>query len=104
AFSNFFMLTKHNYAYAEKAMAYLNLKGKVCYDVSHDRAFTTYYTSPLYVFLGNKYLKWGYYFILIGAILFIIFEGKRKQKAIKVIPPLRNKTYDYTRTIAGMYL
>lgn len=102
-FSNFFMLSKHNYDYAENLLAYINVKGNVFYDVYYDHG-KVIHTSPLYVFLNNKYLKWAYYFVLIGTIFFILFEGKRKQKAIKAVPPLKNKTYDYTRTIAGMYL
>ena len=41
--------------------------------------------------------------MLIGALLYIIFEGKRKQRAIKVIAPLKNQTLVFTRTIADMY-
>ena len=60
--------------------------------------------SPLRVLLSNKYFKWAYYFVLIGVLLFIIFEGRRKQRSIPIVQPLTNKTYEYTRTIAGMYL
>jgi hypothetical protein len=56
------------------------------------------------VLFSNKYFKWSYYLLLITGVLFVIFEGKRKQRAIKVITPLSNKTYDYTKTIAGLYL
>ena len=33
----------------------------------------------------------------------MVYEGKRKQRAIPVIEPLKNRTVDYTRTIANMY-
>lgn len=107
AFSNFFMLSKQNYRYVEKVLAYLNLESTVFYDVYFDPSYNDDQAknrSPLYVLFGNKYLKWGYYFILIGAFLFVVFKGKRKQKAIEEILPLENKTYEYTRTISGMYL
>lgn len=105
-FSNFFLLKGNNYEYMEKLLAYLDLEGEIYYDVYLDPNFnpSRFHSSPLYVILLNKYLKWGYYFMLIGVVLFIIFEGKRKQKAIRVIPPLENKSYEYTRSIAGMYL
>lgn len=103
AFSNFFMLTAENYHYIEKVLAYVDLKEPVYYDVYYDPNQPSY-SSPLYVLFKNKYLKWGYYFLLIGAVLFIVFQGKRKQKAIKVIPRLQNKTYEFTQTVAGMYL
>jgi len=41
--------------------------------------------------------------MLIGVLFYIIFEGKRKQRAIPVVKPLRNQTIDFTRTIANMY-
>lgn len=102
-FSNFFMLDHQNYQYVEKLLAYLDLDQTVYYDIYHDPT-KSFHTSPLYILLHNRYLKWAYYFVIIAVILFVIFEGKRKQKAIKVVEPPRNMTYDYTRTIAGMYL
>lgn len=106
AFSNFFLLQKNNIEYAEKLLAYLDLEKENYYDVYHDRNYniSKYYTSPLYVILENKELKWGYYFLLLGGILFVIFEGKRKQKAIPILPPLQNNSYQYIRSIAGLYL
>src|SRR5690625_2929256 len=105
-FSNFFLLKNKNYEYLEKLFAYLDLENTIYYDVYLDPNFNwkMFYSSPLYVILLNKYLKWGYYFLIIGAVLFILFEGKRKQKAIPVIPPLQNKSYEYIRSIAGLYL
>mgnify|MGYP006282803761 FL=1 len=36
-------------------------------------------------------------------VIYIFFEGKRKQKAIKIVKPYANKTYEFTNTIAEMY-
>ena len=41
--------------------------------------------------------------LLIGILLFVIFEGKRKQRSIPIIEPLKNQTLAFTRTISGMY-
>ena len=54
--------------------------------------------------LANKYFKWAYYFVLIGMLLFVIFEGKRKQRSIPIVKPLTNKSYEYAQTIAGLYV
>ena len=53
--------------------------------------------------LNNKALKWAYYVMLIGVLFYVIFESKRKQRAIPIVKPLRNQTIDFTRTIANMY-
>lgn len=103
AFGNYFMLLGNNTEYAEKVIAYIDLKQPVFWD-GYYKIGNPFQTSPLYILLGNKYLKWAYYFVLIGAVLFVFFEGKRKQKSIPIRPPLENKTHDFTRAIAGIYL
>ncbi|MFD1079727.1 hypothetical protein, partial [Longispora fulva] len=52
----------------------------------------------------NRQLRWAYYTLMIGSVLFLYFEGKRKQRSIPVIKPLRNQTYHFTRTVAGLYI
>jgi len=103
AFTNYFLLEGENFEYAEKFLAYLDLQETIYWD-NHYKNGKIIHTSPLYILLSNRYFKWAYYFVIIATILFIFFEGKRKQKSIPVVNPLRNQTYDYTRTIAGMYL
>ncbi|WP_424494293.1 DUF4350 domain-containing protein [Salinimicrobium sp. GXAS 041] len=103
AFSNFFLLTKDNVEYAEKALAYLP-EGKKIYWDQYYKTGKSFHTSPLYILLNNKPLKWAYYFALFGCLLFILFEGKRKQRSIPVVKPLENQTVHFTRTISGLYL
>ena len=103
AFGNFFMLWKNNSEYIERTLAYLPSE-EILYWDGYYKAGKSFYTSPLYILLNNKALKWSYYFAILGAFLFVIFEGKRKQRSIPVVKPLENKTYDFTRTIAGLYL
>lgn len=102
-FSNFFLLEGENSTYTESLLSYLN-DGETLYWDNYYKSGKHVNISPLRVLLNNKYFKWAYYFVLIGILLFIIFEGKRKQRAVPIVPPLANKSYEYTRTIAGMYL
>lgn len=102
-FGNYFMLLKDNHKYLEKLLSYINLKQKVYWD-DYYKVSKPINTSPLYLLLSNPHLKWAYYFVIFGALFFVYFEGKRKQKSIPIVKPLKNQTYDYTRTIAGMYL
>lgn len=103
ALANYFLLTNDNYHYAEGVLAYLKRDEKVYWD-SYYKSGKAYASSPLYILLGNKALKWAYYIAIAGCILFIIFEGKRKQRAIPVVDPLKNQTYEYSKTIADLYL
>lgn len=102
AFTNYFLLKEDNKTYTENVLSYIN-DDRMLYWDRYYKSGKRVNVSPLYLLLNNKYLKWAYYFVLIGALLFVLFEGKRKQRSIPIVKPLTNKTFEYTRTIAGMY-
>lgn len=103
AFSNYFLLTNDFASYSLNALSYLPKNQSVYWDKEY-KTGKRINISPLYVLLKNKYFKWAYYFVLIGVLLFVLFEGKRKQRSIPIVTPPKNRTYEYTRTISGMYL
>ncbi|PKA83845.1 uncharacterized protein DUF4350 [Ulvibacter sp. MAR_2010_11] len=102
-FSNYFLLSENNATHTQNVLSYINNDTTIFWD-KHYKSGKRVNLSPLYLIFNNKYLKWAYYFVLLGTFLFVLFEGKRKQRSIPIIKPLTNKTYEYTRTIAGMYL
>lgn len=103
AFTNYFLLSNGNLNYPAGVISYIDQEKTVFWD-SYYKSGKAFATSPLYILLNNRALKWAYYFALIGSLLFIIFEGKRKQRAIPVVEPLKNQTYEYSKTIADLYL
>lgn len=103
AFSNYFLLKEENFNYTQDVTAYLNSAATLYWD-KYYKSGKTFYTSSLYILLSNKSLKWAYYFLIIGAVLYIIFEGKRKQRAVPVMDPLKNQTFEYSKTIADLYV
>ncbi|MAU14397.1 MAG: hypothetical protein CMH46_02520 [Muricauda sp.] len=102
AFTNYFILKDNNLEYTAGLLSYLDKDGNIYMDNFH-KSGKSFYTSPMYLFLNTKEFKWAYYLILIGSLIYIIFEGKRKQRAIPVVTPLKNQTLAFTRTIADMY-
>ena len=60
--------------------------------------------SPLKYILANGSLKWAYLLMIAGMVLFIMFNVKRRQKAIPAIEPNINNSLDYTKTISQLYL
>lgn len=102
AFTNYFILKDNNLEYTSGLLSYLDRDGNIYMDNFH-KSGKSFYTSPMYLFLNTKEFKWAYYLILIGSLIYIIFEGKRKQRAIPVVTPLKNQTLAFTRTIADMY-
>lgn len=102
ALTNYFILKDKNLNYAKGLLSYLDRDNAILMDNYH-KSGKSFYTSPMYLFLNTKEFKWAYYLVLIGALVYVIFEGRRKQRAIPVVTPLKNQTLAFTRTIADMY-
>ena len=102
AFTNYYILNSVNREYTASVLSYVAKNKPVFWDAYY-KTGKSRITSPMHYLLSSKHLKWAYYIALLGVLFFIIFEGKRKQRFIKVIEPLKNQTLAFTRTIANMY-
>lgn len=103
AFTNFFLVESDNADYTEDILKTLNFKQIIYVDQYYKNQKDGKNKSLLQYLIGNKHLKWAYYLILLTALIYIAFEGKRKQKPIEILKPYENKTYAFTQTIADMY-
>lgn len=104
AFTNYFLLDGDNKDYTSGWLSYLkNGYSDTLYLDNYLKAGKRAYASPMHLFLSNRSLKWAYYLVLIGSVLFVFFEGKRKQRVIPVVNRLKNQTLEYAQLIADMY-
>ena len=55
-------------------------------------------------FLQHQTLTWFLFVSLAGVLLFMLFNARRKQRAIPIIHPLKNTTVAFTQTISSLYL
>lgn len=101
-FSNYGLLHKNNHQQASEVLSYLKNDGTIYWD-EYYKSGKTSISSPMHYVLNSSSLKWAYYTVLIGILVFVIFEGRRKQRVIPVITPLKNQTLAFSRTIANMY-
>ncbi len=100
-FSNHFLLQKNHHKLAGQLLSFLP---------QEEVHWTEYYMvgrpesgSPLRYVLSEEALSWAYYLIIIGLLLFMIFDARRRQRIIPVITPLRNTSLDFVRTISNLY-
>ncbi|WP_308991180.1 DUF4350 domain-containing protein [Mariniflexile litorale] len=100
AFSNYHLLNG-NENYAATVLSFLP-KHQIIWD-NYYKSGRKVITSPLRFILQNQALKWAFYIAMLSLILFVIFRGKRTQRIIPVIEPLKNATLDFTRTIGDLY-
>ncbi len=102
AFTNFNILNDENHQHAANILSYIDENKPILWDAYY-KTGKSRITSPMKYLLSSQNLKWAYYFALMGILIFIIFDGKRKQRYIPVILPLKNMTLAFTRTISSMY-
>jgi hypothetical protein len=103
AFTNYFLIDSTNFNYTKNILKYLDYENKIYIDQNFKVQKDIKPKHVLQYLVNNEYLRWAYYLILLTGIIYIFFEGKRKQKPIKVVKPFENKTYAFTKTISDMY-
>ncbi len=99
AFSNFHLLKGNHHEYTAKVISYIN-KGTIYWYTENAQRVSG---SPLRYIMRQPALKWTVYLGLVGLLIFILFNAKRKQRIIPEIPPVRNTTVDFTKTIGNLY-
>ncbi|AOW16478.1 hypothetical protein LPB03_02900 [Polaribacter vadi] len=106
-FTNYFMLSGKE-KYAENVLSYVP-SATVFWDPQIKRSEYSNEsdednTSVFKFFLQHKTLTWFLFVSLAGVLLFMLFNARRKQRAIPIIHPLENTTVAFTQTISSLYL
>lgn len=102
AFTNFHLLKDKNYQYAEGILSYFS-KGDVFWYTKGQQSEEGISGSPLRYILSQPALKAAWFLLLLGILIFIIFNAKRKQRIVPILKPLPNLTVDFTKTIGNLY-
>lgn len=105
--SNFYLKNTDFQEYTSSVLAYLPTKNRT---VWFDWNFSeNYQANPeqqrnfMSVIFENPALAAGWRIIFIGFVLYLIFQGKRKQRIVPVIEKLQNTTLVFTQTIGNLY-
>ncbi|WP_345953535.1 DUF4350 domain-containing protein [Mucilaginibacter sp. PAMB04168] len=101
-FTNYSLLSDQGADYAAKALSYLPAAANVYWDQYQNKDIP-FDNSPLRVIFSHDSLRWAYYISLITALVYIIYEAKRRQRIILVIEPLRNNTLDFVNVVGQVY-
>ena len=104
-FTNFMLKEKSGFEHMSQVFETLN-DGQILWDESYnyfqaeegERA-----ASPLKLFFSHVSLKWGWYVLLIMALLFLLFRSKRQQRIIPIMPVNRNESMEFARNIGNLY-
>lgn len=102
-FSNYFMLSGNNAEYSAKALSYVPAGIDRLYWDEYYKLGQEGSKTPLRLFLSNSYLLWALRLAVVGLLIYVLFEMKRRQRVIPVITPLRNSSLDFVKTISNVY-
>lgn len=60
--------------------------------------------SPMRFILDNPPLRYAWYLLLAGLLVFVLFNIKRKQRIVPIKEPLKNTSLDFIKSIGNLYL
>jgi hypothetical protein len=101
ALSNYYLLKGPNQAYAAGMLSYLPPSPLLW--TEYHQVGRVEPATPLRYILSNPSLRWAYLVAIIGLLLFILFEAKRKQRIIPVVVPPANETVQFAKTVGILY-
>ncbi|MFN8165516.1 MAG: DUF4350 domain-containing protein [Bacteroidia bacterium] len=109
-FTNYSILSEDNFDYNRAVFAGLN-DGPIIWD-EYDKQYrfldkTTNEEelppSPFRYILSQSSLKQAWYLSLALILIYFVFIGKRKQRVIPVIEPVRNTSLEFVKTVGQVY-
>ncbi len=101
AFTNYNMMLANNAEYISACLSYLPVQ-----DTYWDEYYKTYreMDSNSLRFVENQPpLYWAYYIAIWSAVVYIVFESKRRQRVIPIVEPPKNTTVEFVSTIGRLY-
>ncbi|NML70351.1 hypothetical protein HHL23_11130 [Chryseobacterium sp. RP-3-3] len=98
--TNYYLLKPGSIKYAQDVFSYLQDRETIWF-VENDTKVSRFFMRFV---LSNPALKYAWWLLLGGLILFIFFNAKRKQRVVPVVEPLRNTSVDFVKSIGNLYL
>jgi len=102
AFTNYNILNSLNSDYVFKSLSYLPVSKTLFWD-EYYKTGRAVVRTPLRFILSTPPLRWAYYILIFSILVYIFFEGKRKQRIIPEIHPLQNSTLEFAGIIGKLY-
>ncbi len=103
--TNYYLLNEklNTEIFSEKFASFIKKENVIWFDENYNIGERESNNSIFKVILKHKSLRFGWYTMVIGLILYLIFYGKRKQRIVPVIDPIKNTTVEYIETVGNLY-
>ena len=101
-FTNYNLLKKDNYKYVFNTLSYLPAT-KTYWD-EYFKPGNKSNVSPLNVIFKSRAFRVAYYILIIGGLCYMFLGGRREQRVIPIVKPLKNTSLEFIETIGRLYL
>jgi hypothetical protein len=101
-FTNYHLLKKEHHRYAERAFYHIPAHNDIIWSLN-DQTSKVISDSPLRFILSQPALKWAWYLLLAGIGMFVLFNIRRSQRIIPIIPKPTNTSVEFVKTIGNLY-
>lgn len=102
AYTNYFMLQESLTDETTASLCLLPQRNLIWNEYYHLGRMES--TTPLRFLLSVAPLRWAVYLTLAGLLLFMLFESKRRQRAIPVVQPPANATLEFVETVGNLFM
>lgn len=103
AFTNYFLLQKNNREYYEKLLSYFSVEMKNVTFFSAKKFGKTESDSDLSKLFKIPAIRYAFLIFMALLVIYTLFESKRRQKIIPVLPPNTNSSLEFAETIGMLY-
>lgn len=100
--TNYYLLKDKNYRYSQNVFSFLPDKKTYWFQEENLLAKTS--NSPLRFILQYPALRYAWYLSLLGLLVFMFFNAKRKQRVVPIIEPPVNSSVEFVKSIGNLYL
>jgi len=103
--TNFYILNNEakSIIFTEEFVSFIKNENVVWFDENYSVGERESNNSILNVIFKHKSLRFAWYTLIIGLLLYGIFYGKRKQRIVPVIDSVKNSTVEYIETVGNLY-
>jgi hypothetical protein len=102
-FTNYHALNSASAPYVWGALSHLPADAEAIWWDAHHKPGTVREQNIMRVVLGHPALRTAYWLLLAGALLFVLTRGRRRQRAVPVVAPPRNRTLEFVRHVGQLY-
>ena len=100
--TNYYLLKPEGHKYVENVFSYLPNNKTIWFIENYNKKRES--QSPLRFILQNDNLRHAWQLLLVGLLLFALFNIRRKQRIVPIIEPLKNKSVEFVKSIGNLYL